>query len=188
MPNEAANEQDTTPMSPLSRLSLIAATALVAFAAPAFAQERREIPAFRTIGEPTSAAEAEAVTAVLEAFRTAWSEQDVEALMALHSDDVEWINAFARIFQSADDLERFLVDRMFPNFDPAISRDEAANMELVSVRYVGDDVVILHVYADGRRGPSRNADENLRRTHLHFVLERQPDGWRIVHEVIMDAR
>ncbi len=175
-------------MTRFVKLAAVSAAALVALAAPSIAQERREIPAFQTFGEPASAADAEAVAGVLAAFREAWAAQDVDALIALHADDVEWTNAYARIFQSSESLGAFMADRMFPAFDPAVSREEAANMKQVSVRYVGDDVAILHVYADGRRGPSRNGGEEMRRTHLHFVLERQPEGWRIVHQAIMDAR
>lgn len=175
-------------MTRFAKLAAISAVALVALAAPSIAQERRDVPAFRTVGEPASAADATAVAGVLEAFREAWSAQDVDALMALHAEDVEWINAYARMFQSATDLERFLADRMFPNFDPAVARQEMENMKVVSIRYVGDDVAIIHAYTDGNRGPSRNDGETVRRTHMHMVLEHRPEGWRIVHEVIMDAR
>lgn len=175
-------------MTRFTKQAALCAAALVALAAPSIAQERREIPAFRTYGEPVSADDEAAVAGVLDAFRTAWGAQDIDALMALHANDVEWLNAYARLFQDAGALRAFLQDRMFPAFDPAVSREEAANMKPVSVRYVGDDVAIIHVYADGRRGPSRNADEEMRRTHLHLVIERRPEGWRIVHEVIMDAR
>lgn len=175
-------------MTRYARLIAISAAAFVALAAPSTAQERREIPDFRTFGEAASVADAEAVAGVLSAFREAWGAQDVDRLIALHAKDVEWTNAYARIFQGADGLRAFMEERMFPAFDPAVSREEAANMKQVSVRYVGEDVAIIHVYADGRRGPSRNHGEEMRRTHLHFVLERQPEGWRIVHQVIMDAR
>lgn len=175
-------------MTRFAKLAAISAVAFVALAAPSTAQERRDVPAFRTLGEPASAADAKAVAGVLDAFREAWGAQDVDAIMALHAEDLEWINAYARMFQNAADLERFLADRMFPNFDPAVSRQEVENMKLVSIRYVGDDAAVIHAYTDGNRGPSRNAGETVRRTHMHFVLESRPEGWRIVHEVIMDAR
>ena len=40
----------------------------------------------------------------------------------------------------------------------------------------------------GERGPSRNAGEEMRRTHLHLVLAELDAGWKIVHTAIMDAR
>jgi len=60
-------------------------------------------------------------------------------------------------------------------------------MTAISTRYLGP-VAIIQMYTDGARGPSRNAGEELRRTHIHLVLEDQGDAWRIVHSVIMDAR
>jgi hypothetical protein len=61
-------------------------------------------------------------------------------------------------------------------------------MKAVSVRYVSTDAAIAHLYTDGRRGASRNAGEDRRRTHVHLVLERQDADWKIVHTAIMDAR
>jgi hypothetical protein len=46
----------------------------------------------------------------------------------------------------------------------------------------------VHLYTDGQRGESRNEGEQLRRTHIHLVLERKVRDWKIVHTAIMDAR
>lgn len=157
-------------------------------AASVLAQERREVPEFRTYGKPASTEDERAVNALIRNFKDAWGRQDTAALVALHSDDVEWINAYARLIQGAEPLGRFLKERLFPAFDPAISRQEAVNMKTISNRFIGGDAAVVHLYTDGQRGPSRNANEETRRTHMHLVLERQESGWRIVHTAIMDAR
>jgi uncharacterized protein (TIGR02246 family) len=157
-------------------------------AAGVLAQERRDVPEFRTYGRPDSAEDERAVNALINNFRDAWGRQDTGALVALHAEDVEWINAYARLIQGAEPLGRFLKERLFPAFDPAISREEAANMKTISSRFIGGDAAVVHLYTDGRRGQSRNANEESRRTHMHLVLERQESGWRIVHTAIMDAR
>lgn len=174
----------------MQKKSIAAAVLLfsIAGAASALAQERREIPEFRTYGTPASAEHEAAVNALIRDFKDAWGRQDTEALVALHAEDVEWINAYARLIQGAEPLGRFLKERLFPAFDPAISRQEAANMKAISNRFIGDNAAVVHLYTDGQRGPSRNANETTRRTHLHLVLERQESGWRIVHTAIMDAR
>lgn len=156
--------------------------------ASVLAQGRREIPEPRTYGRPASAEDARAVDVLIRDFKDAWGRQDTAALIALHADDVEWINAYARIIRGAEPLGRFLEERLFPEFDPAVSRQEAANMKIISNRFIGDDAAVVHLYTDGQRGPSRNANEAPRRTHLHLVLERQQSDWRIVHTAIMDAR
>lgn len=154
----------------------------------ASAQERRQVPEFRTYGTPASQAAVQDIDALIESYKSAWSRQDADALVALHADDVEWINAYARMFQGAEPLRTFLKERLFPAFDPAVSRQEVANMKTISIRYLGDDAAVVHLFTDGQRGPSRNEGEALRRTHLHLVLEEQSAGWRVAHTAIMDAR
>ena len=61
-------------------------------------------------------------------------------------------------------------------------------MQTVSIRYLGDDAAVIHTYTEGQRGPSRNEDEELRRTHVHLVLGKQNGVWKIFHTAIMDAR
>lgn len=163
--------------------------ALMSLAATsAFAQERREVPEFRTYGTPSSQAAAQSIDALIESYKNAWGRQDADALVALHADDVEWINAYARMFQGAEPLRTFLKQRLFPAFDASVSRQEAASMKTISIRYMGDDAAVVHLYTDGQRGPSRNEGETLRRTHLHLVLEKQSAGWKVAHTAIMDAR
>lgn len=166
----------------------IVLTLIVALATPATSQGRREVPPFTTFGAPASAADAERVGALMEAFREAWRTQDAGRLAALHAPDTEWINAYARIFRGSEALRSFLEEKLFPEFDPEVSRTEARRMRPVSLRYLGDDAAVVHWITDSPRGGSRVEGERLRRTHLHFVLEEREAGWRIVHAVIFDAR
>ncbi len=166
----------------------ITLTAAFALIAPAQAQERREIPAYRAYGAPASPQQGEAIDALLREFKRAWGAEDSAALMAIHAADVEWINAYARMFQDSRALGDFLEHRLFPEFAPDVSRAEGEAMRLISTRYLGDDAAVAHLYTEGQRGPSRNPGETQRRTHIHLVLARQGDVWRIVHVAIMDAR
>jgi ketosteroid isomerase-like protein len=168
--------------------TLIALCALMASAPQAQAQERREIPAYRELGLAENDTARRALTDWFATYRDAWAREDSAALAALHTADTEWINAYARMFQDADTLEQFLEDRLFPQFDPQVSATEAANMELISMRLMGDDAAVIHVYTDGNRGLSRNPGETARRTHLHLVLLLTEEGWKAAHTAIMDAR
>jgi ketosteroid isomerase-like protein len=174
------------PMRSLQLLTAILATLI--HVVPCQAQERREVPPFTTYGSPASTRDAAAIDTLLGAYRRAWSDQDVGALMALHSEDVEWINAYARMFRGRAALGGFLQHRLFPAFDQAVSKREMLNVTMVSRRYIGNDAVVVHFYTDGDRGASRVQGELLRRTHLHLVLGRQNGRWVVVHTAIMDAR
>ena len=153
----------------------------------ALAQERREIPEFAALGDTTPDRLAE-MEAFMEEYRSAWSEQDTTRVAALHTADTEWINAYARMFRGRDALETFVGERLFPGFSPEVSREEAELMRMISVRFIGPDAAVIHMYTDSHRGVSRNEGEAARRTHFHLVLGRTEDGWKIGHTAIMDAR
>jgi uncharacterized protein (TIGR02246 family) len=162
------------------------ASAIVAY--PCAAQERREVPPTRTYGEPASSDDGSAIQALLAKYKDAWSRQDTDAFIALHAEDTEWINAFARLFQGSPPLAEFIRNRLFPAFDSDTSKQEIANMRTISLRYLGDDAAVVHLYTEGQRGESRNEGEDVRRTHLHLVLAKQDAVWKVVHTAIMDAR
>lgn len=174
-------------MNPVRLAARAAPVCALLLALTVHAQERRELPPLRTYGEPATAADAAAIKALVGEYRNAWAGQDTARLMSLHSADTEWINAYARMFQGAAPLSDFIENRLFPAFDAAVSAQEASNMETVSLRWL-PGAVVIHMFTEGARGPSRNADEQLRRTHLHLVLEKRRQDWKIVHTAIMDAR
>jgi ketosteroid isomerase-like protein len=161
---------------------------VVVLAVPGMAQERREVPEFRTYGEPASNLQVAAIETALRRYRESWASQNTAAFMALHSDDTEWINAYARIFRGVEPLSDFIENRLFPAFSSLVSREEIANMRPISIRYLSGESVVVHLYTDGSRGQSRNEAEEYRRTHVHLVFDRRGDEWQIVHTVIMDAR
>lgn len=165
---------------------LLALIALVSVSVSA--QERREVPEPQTYGSPALPADAAAIHQLVTRFKESWAEEDADTLVTLHSEDTEWINAYARIFRGAASLGDFLEHRLFAEFDASIAQREAERMKRISTRYLGDDAAVVHLYTDSPRGGSRRDDESLRRTHIHFVLEKRDDAWRIVHTVIMDAR
>lgn len=151
------------------------------------AAERRQLMEFVEVGNP-SAETRVGVNELIEEFTHSWASQDVEAHMALFSEDAEWINAYARMFRGKDELSVFLEQQLFPNWPINVSQQEMANARMISVRYLGDDVVVIHMATDGERGPSTIGGERLRRTHLHLIAEIRNEDWLIVHVAIMDAR
>ena len=109
--------------------------------------ERREVMDFVEVGSPDGEARA-GVELLIASFVESWANQDVSAHMALFSGDAEWINAYARMFRGTTELAVFLEERLFPNWDIDVSREEMANARLVSVRYLGDEVTGDEVTSD----------------------------------------
>lgn len=157
---------------------------------PAFAAERREVPPSTVFGTPENIAQQQAVENLLDAFKETWATQNVQAHLALFAQDAEWINAYARMFRGSNELEVFLRDQLFPAFDAEVSQQEIRNANLVSIRYLGDDTAVIHLYTDGSRGESTIPERELRRTHIHLVFAQadRETNWKIVHTAIMDAR
>lgn len=152
------------------------------------AAERREVAPFTVFGTPESGAQQLAVENLLDNFKETWATQNVPAHLALFAQDAEWINAYARMFRGKTELEVFLRDQLFPAFDSRVSQEEIRNANLVSIRYLGDDAAVLHLYTDGSRGESAIPERELRRTHIHLVFAKMEAQWKIVHTAIMDAR
>ena len=171
--------------SPLSKCFFVVICAILSF--PAMAQERWQVPGYKEFGQAPSEKDAKSIQNLMSQFREAWANQQTDAILATHTDDIEWINAFARIFRGKEALKEFLENRLFPAFDPSVSKKEVENMKPISLRYIGSNTAILHWYTEGNRGRSRNQGERLRRTHLHFVLSKE-ETWKIAHLAIFDAR
>ena len=152
------------------------------------AAERREVAPFTVFGTPQSSSQREAVENLLDAFKETWATQNVQAHLELFATDAEWVNAYARMFRGKNELEVFLRDQLFPAFDSRVSQEEIRNAKLISIRYLGNDAAVLHLYTDGSRGESTIPGRDLRRTHIHLVFAQMDMQWMIVHTAIMDAR
>ena len=172
----------------LTLTSLLLAALLPAVTGDALAQERREVPAYREINIEAGSPVQLELHSFVESYRDAWSNEDTEAYIALHVPDTEWINAYARMFTDTDGLGVFLETRLFPAFGPGVSRMEAENMRFVSMRLLGEDAAVIHLYTDGNRGPSAIEGRELRRTHFHLILTEIDGEWKVAHTAIMDAR
>ncbi len=145
------------------------------------AQDRREIPPFKAIGEPADQ-QVKEIQLVLEKYRRAWNQLDADTLSELHSQDTEWINAYARIFRGRKPLQEFLTTRLFPQFSQQLTNGLNLDIQAISIRYLSEKIVVAHLFTDFQL-----EGEAARRTHFHLVFEDQEHGWKIVHTAIMDA-
>ena len=141
---------------------------------------------YRVFGQPHIKADEKAIDDLVTKFRKAWSEQNAKDVAAVHSSDVEWVNAFGRTFRGSQELEGFLDTRLFPAFDQAVSKREMESLRMVSRRYVGDSAAVINAHMDSERGSSVGTGS--RRVSLNLVLEKKDGEWKIAHHVITDLR
>lgn len=159
--------------------------------APGFAQEgpppgsSSQLPEYRVFGEATPK-DAEAIRMLMRQFGEARQSGDGERTAAFFAEDVEWTNAFGDVVRGSDNLQKFL-DWLFSQDEEGTTEGETMEYRPVSIRYLGDDVAVLHGMTLSTRGEARSG-EGPRRVHLTFVLAKQSETWRIVYQMIMDAR
>lgn len=142
-------------------------------------------PEYRVFGEVTPE-DAEAIRRVMQGFSEARQAGDAERTAAFFAEDVEWTNAFGDVVRGSDNLQKFL-GWLFSKDEKGTTEGEATEYRPVSVRYLGDDVAILHGMTLSTRGEARSG-EGPRRVHLTFVLAKQNNEWKIVYQMIMDSR
>src|SRR5690606_22985455 len=77
-------------------------------------------------------------------FRQAWAQQDAKGVAALHATDVEWINAFGRTFRGSEQLEEFLAQRLFPEFESEVWQRAMSSYKPISRRYIGSHAAVIN--------------------------------------------
>lgn len=176
------------------------AAALCVAASPAFAQGSppagtqdvppagtySTAPEYKVYGQPASQQDAEAISALMRAFGQARGTNDAKGAAAAFSNDVEWTNAFGDVVRGSDNLEKFLT-WLFAGDELGTTQGEGSNYKPISIRYLGDDAAVIHGMTQSTRGPARSG-EGPRRVHLTWVVAKENDQWRIVHQQITDAR
>lgn len=171
---------------------LLCATSVCLLSAPAFAQEApppgsySTHPEYQVFGEAASPEDAQAIRTLMEQFSEARQAGDAEATAAFFAENVEWTNAFGDVVRGSDNLQAFL-GWLFAHDENNAAEGEAMEYRPLSLRYLGDDVAILHGVTLSTRGEARSG-EGPRRVHLTFVLAKVDEEWEIVYQMIMDAR
>lgn len=143
-------------------------------------------PEYRVFGEAQSKSDEKAIDDLITNFRKAWSQQNASQVVAVHSSDVEWVNAFGRTFRGSKALEEFLAKKLFPAFDEEVSIREMESLQMISRRYIGSNAAVINAHMDSDRGSSVGTGS--RRVSLNLVLEKKNGEWKIAHQVITDLR
>lgn len=154
------------------------------------------LPEYRVFGTPSSAEDAKAIADLMQRFSIAWGDQDVDRLLTTYADDAEWVNAFGAVSRGHEELREIFtwVFERFPSEERSKTKTQADASAAqdpppgrLSLRYMGSDAAVVHSFTESDWGESRDGS-GLRRVLITYVLEKRASEWRIVHQMIMDAR
>ena len=161
-------------------------------AVPALAQEGppagsySTLPEYKVFGAVASPEDAQAIATLMRQFSAARQAGNAEATAAFYAEDAEWTNAFGDVVRGSDNLQTYL-GWLFSLDEAGTREGESMEYRPLSLRYLGDDVAVLHGMTLSTRGEARGG-EGARLVHLTFVLAKQDGAWKIVYQLIMDAR
>jgi uncharacterized protein (TIGR02246 family) len=116
---------------------------------------------------------------VLEAYAAAVRAKDVEAFLALYSDDVRTFDLWSVWTYDGKPALRGMVEDWFGS--PQTSPQVAVEFDDVRVE-TGDDVAALSAFLTFRGLDADGVEERSMNNRLTWILRRDDDGWKIVHE------
>lgn len=161
--------------------------ALLIFTAAGAAQaDYYPLPDYQVFGKTYSEADERAIDKLIQRFRNAWADRNVAAVAAIHTADLEWINAFGKTFRDREQLEKFLANVLFPAFEEDVWRQAMASYRPISRRYLSSDVAVIN--AQIHSTPGSALGEGGRRVSVNFVLIKREGHWKIAQQVISDIR
>jgi uncharacterized protein (TIGR02246 family) len=130
-------------------------------------------------------ADQEAIGKTLLTLLKSFDDRDAEPLLAVYSDDADWVNAFGTVRRGREEIVAYLRG-LFG--DENFNRGELAGPPETSFKVLTPEVVVVsaHLIVKGQGvvgGGTMNRDNYSVR-----VLQRQADGsWLIVSEMFQDA-
>ena len=113
---------------------------------------------------------------LLDRFAAAWNGRDAPALAALFDEDADFVNVVGIRWRRRRDIAKahdYALKRFF--------KDSALSIEGRTVRFVGDDVAIVHGSwcLEGQRAPDGSL-LSPRRGVMILVMRHSENGWSIV--------
>jgi uncharacterized protein (TIGR02246 family) len=116
---------------------------------------------------------------ILDAYAAAVRAKDVEAFLALYAEDVRTFDLWSVWTYDGKDAFRAMVEEWFGSPDTApqiaVEFDEVRTEE-------GDGVAALSAFTTFRGLDADGNEERSMNNRLTWILRRDGDGWKIVHE------
>jgi uncharacterized protein (TIGR02246 family) len=111
------------------------------------------------------------------AFVAAWNARDPERLASLFSEDAEFVNVVGLWWHNREAIRRAHAYGL-----ETIFRDSTLRIERTKVRYLSDDVAVVHtrMRLSGQTPVSDVKAPKPRRNIFSFVAQRTPEGWTCV--------
>jgi uncharacterized protein (TIGR02246 family) len=111
---------------------------------------------------------------VANAFQSVWNAHDMNALGALFTPDATFVNRFGHFVRGIQEIIA-----LHAPIHETIYRDSTLGNELIDVRYIGDDVAIVHFWSRLSAGTAHPAGPHQVDTLILAVLRKYKSAWRI---------
>jgi uncharacterized protein (TIGR02246 family) len=131
------------------------------------------------------AADQQAIGKTLLTLLRGFGDRDADALLAVYSEDADWVNAFGTVKRGRDDIVDYLRG-LFA--DDNFNRGEPQGPPETTFRVLTPEVVLMSAHLK-IKGQGLVGGGTLDRDNFSLrALQRQPDGsWLIVSEMFQDA-
>ncbi|MEP6946389.1 MAG: SgcJ/EcaC family oxidoreductase [Acidobacteriota bacterium] len=107
-------------------------------------------------------------------FQSAWNAHDMTALGDLFTADATFINRFGHMVRGVDEIVA-----LHAPIHETVYRDSTLENEVIDVRYLGEDVAVVHFWSRLSVGESHPAGPHQVDTLILAVLTKQDTGWLI---------
>lgn len=108
------------------------------------------------------------------AFQSAWNAHDMAALGSLFTTDATFVNRFGHYVRGVDEIIA-----LHAPIHETIYSDSTLENDLIDVRYIGEDVAIVHFWSRLSAGAAHPAGVHQVDTLILAVLTKQENEWRI---------
>ena len=117
-----------------------------------------------------------AVRAVVAAFCDSWTKHDMDAMHALETQDVEWVNVVGNDWRGLADVRKG-----HANYHHFLAAKSTCSVDSVAVRPIAPDVAIavtaFHFGGTGLDGKTEDT-----RTRSSMVMVKRDGEWKIIHQ------
>ena len=110
----------------------------------------------------------------LIAFQTAWNDHDMQTLGSLFDDDATFVNRFGHYVRGVDEIVA-----LHAPIHETIYRDSTLDNELIDIKFITDEVAVIHFWSRLTAGIGHPAGAHKVDTLILAVLTKKNELWCI---------